>query len=184
MSQETDLDEIQQNVLLEKVDEILMQIVKALPDQHKIKTLTHCMLPYMKNIIDESTNKQLLIISQTDFVHFLFGNEPNQLGLEVNESHIICLLHLLVQEAEEDDKEDDPENKFILFDEFIELVKTYMKKELIMEQSKNLGINYEILSKESVEYLFQIRSSLMTSEDGDSNNEDDSPNKYQRSVPF
>jgi hypothetical protein len=36
-----------------------------------------------------------------------------------------------------------------------------MKKELIMQQSKGLGINYDILSKESVEFLFQIRSSLM-----------------------
>jgi len=51
--------------------------------------------------------------------------------------------------------------RYILFDEFIELVKTYMKKELIMKQSVSLGINYGILSKESVEFLFQIRSSLM-----------------------
>ena len=43
----------------------------------------------------------------------------------------------------------------------MELVKTYMKKELIMNQSKQLGIHYDILSKESVEFLFKIRSSLM-----------------------
>ena len=53
------------------------------------------------------------------------------------------------------------DNKFILYDEFIELVKTYMKKELIMQQSKSLGINYDILGRESVEFLFQVRSSLM-----------------------
>lgn len=41
------------------------------------------------------------------------------------------------------------------------MVKTYMTKELIMQQSKSLGINYDILSKASVEFLFQIRSSLM-----------------------
>ena len=29
-----------------------------------------------------------------------------------------------------------------------------MKKELIMNQSKGLGINYDILSKQSVEFLF------------------------------
>ena len=46
-------------------------------------------------------------------------------------------------------------------EEFIELVKTYMTKELIMQQSKSLGINYDILSKAGVEFLFQIRSSLM-----------------------
>lgn len=40
-------------------------------------------------------------------------------------------------------------------------MKTYMTKELIMQQSKSLGINYDILSKASVEFLFQIRSSLM-----------------------
>ena len=36
-----------------------------------------------------------------------------------------------------------------------------MKKEPIMQQSRSLGINYDILSKESVEFLFRIRSSLM-----------------------
>jgi hypothetical protein len=36
-----------------------------------------------------------------------------------------------------------------------------MKKELIMKQSKSLGIHYDLLSKESVEFLFKIRSSLM-----------------------
>ena len=79
---------------------------------------------------------------------------------------MICLLHLLVQEDDEGNGGDDVEesgsqNKFILFEEFIELVKTYMTKELIMQQSKSLGINYNVLSKESVEFLFQIRSSLM-----------------------
>ena len=73
----------------------------------------------------------------------------------LGESHIVCLLHLLVQE------EDDENEKFILYDEFVELVKTYMKKELILEESKGLGIHYDILSKESVEFLFQIRSQLM-----------------------
>lgn len=62
----------------------------------------------------------------------------------------------------EDEKDQqDTQNKYILYDEFVELVKTYMKKELIMNQSKGLGINYDILSKQSVEFLFQIRSSLM-----------------------
>lgn len=90
------------------------------------------------------------------------GKGDNQLGLELGESHVVCLLQLLVQETGEDD-EKDPEaiTRFILIDEFIELVKTYMKKELIMEQSKGFGIHYDILSKESVEFLFQIRSSLM-----------------------
>ena len=68
---------------------------------------------------------------------------------------MVCLLHLLVQE------EDEESAKFILYDEFVELVKTYMKKELILEESKGIGIHYEILSKESVEFLFQIRSQLM-----------------------
>lgn len=55
----------------------------------------------------------------------------------------------------EDEKEQqDTQNKYILYDEFVELVKTYMKKELIMNQSKGLGINYDILSKQSVEFLF------------------------------
>jgi len=86
------------------------------------------------------------------------------LGLQLDENHVICLLHLLVQEDDEgngEEADESQQNKFILFEEFIELVKTYMTKELIMQQSKSLGINYDILSKESVEFLFQIRSSLM-----------------------
>jgi len=41
----------------------------------------------------------------------------------------------LVQEDDEggDDVEESQQNKFILFEEFIELVKTYMTKELIMQ---------------------------------------------------
>jgi len=57
-----------------------------------------------------------------------------------------------VREDEKDQQ--DTQNKYILYDEFVELVKTYMKKELIMNQSKGLGINYDILSKQSVEFLF------------------------------
>jgi hypothetical protein len=50
----------------------------------------------------------------------------------------VCLLHLLVQEDEDEQNESgsseqQADNKFILYDEFIELVKTYMKKELIMQ---------------------------------------------------
>lgn len=62
---------------------------------------------------------------------------------------------------DQENQDQSQSNKYILFDEFIELVKTYMKKELIMQQSKSLGLNYDILGQESVEFLFQIRSSLM-----------------------
>ena len=41
------------------------------------------------------------------------------------------MLHLLVQEDEDAETKEQP--KFILYDEFVELVKTYMKKELIMK---------------------------------------------------
>ena len=79
--------------------------------------------------------------------------------------------------------------KFIQYDEFVELVKTYMKKELIMKQSKSLGINYDILSKESVEFLFKIRSSLMHEQaNGDFLNEnsedlDDDRLRHEKPVP-
>ena len=36
-------------------------------------------------------------------------------------------------EQNEDGEQEPMDSKFILFDEFIELVKTYMKKELIMQ---------------------------------------------------
>ena len=139
--------------MLEKVDEILMQIVQKLPQQNKIRTLTQYMMPFLSNVYDEDMGRQYLIINQNAFIQFLLGQGSNQLGLQLEESHIICLLHLLVQEDEKEE-EQDSQNKYILYDEFIELVKTYMKKELIMNQSKGLGIYYDILSKQSVEFLF------------------------------
>ena len=66
-------EELEQNVLLEKVDEILMQIVQKLPDQNKIKTLTQCMMPYLTPVYDQDQQKQSLIISQNAFIQFLFG---------------------------------------------------------------------------------------------------------------
>jgi hypothetical protein len=93
-----------------------------------------------------------------------------------------------VQETgDEDEKDPESITRFILFDEFIELVKTYMKKELIMQQSKGLGIHYDILSKESVEFLFQIRSSLMHENKINEDSEDDenlvTTSKLQKAVP-
>lgn len=192
------VQDLEQNELLEKVDEILMQIVQRLPPTQKIRTLTHLMMPYLSPICDPTKQKQYLIISQNAFIQFLLGQNKNQLGLELDESHIICLLHLLVQEDEDESQASDLQNqtKFILYDEFIELVKTYMKKELIMQQSKSLGINYDILSKESVEFLFQVRSSLMYDNNQNINensaDEDDetfanrgveTPQKKPKSVP-
>lgn len=40
MENSDNIDDLEQNVLLEKVDEILMQIVQRLPQHHKIRTLT------------------------------------------------------------------------------------------------------------------------------------------------
>lgn len=73
-----------------------MQIVRCLPEKHKIKTLTSCMMPYLRPVFDETQSKQFLIISQDDFIHFLLGKGSNQLGLELDESHVVCLLQLLV----------------------------------------------------------------------------------------
>lgn len=133
-----------------------MQIVQRLPPTQKIRTLTHLMLPFLTPVYDQEKERQFLIISQGAFVEFLLGQNKNQLGLQLEESHVVCLLHLLVQEDEDEQPESaaQADSKFILYDEFIELVKTYMKKELIMQQSKSLGINYEVLGKESVEFLF------------------------------
>ena len=96
---------------------------------------------------------------------------------------------------DENGGQQDSQNKYILYDEFIGLVKTYMKKEPIMQQSQSLGINYDILSKESVEFLFRIRSSLMhdnnqninensADEDEENFGASNSPDKRpQKSVP-
>lgn len=112
-----------------------MQIVQKLPQSQKIKSLTEFMMPYLIPVYDQQQQRQYPIISQDAFIQFLLGQGENQLGLQLDENHVICLLHLLVQEDDDggDDVEESQQNKFILFEEFIELVKTYMTKELIMQ---------------------------------------------------
>jgi hypothetical protein len=72
-------------------------------------------------------------------VEFLIRPDDGCLGLNIDQTHVISLLNLLVQEesivprgAQEEEEE---KTMFILFDEFIELVKTFMKKEQILVQS-------------------------------------------------
>ena len=47
------IDELDQNELLQKVDEILMQIVSKLPSSQKIRSLTEYMTPYLIPVYDE-----------------------------------------------------------------------------------------------------------------------------------
>jgi hypothetical protein len=67
------IQDLEQNELLEKVDEILMQIVQRLPPTQKIRTLTHLMLPFLTPVYDQEKQRQFLIISQGAFIQFLLG---------------------------------------------------------------------------------------------------------------
>jgi hypothetical protein len=82
-----------------------MQIVQRLPPTQKIRTLTHLMLPYLTPLYDQEKQRQFLIISQEAFIQFLLGQNKGQLGLQLEESHFVCLLHLLVQEDEDEQNE-------------------------------------------------------------------------------
>ena len=73
-----------------------MQIVSKLPSSQKIHTLTQYMTPYLITVYDEQQQRQYPIISQDAFIQFLLGQGQNQLGLQLDENHVICLLHLLV----------------------------------------------------------------------------------------
>ena len=48
---------MEQNELLEKVDEVLMQIVHKLPPEGKIRNLTYLMMPYLQPIVDQESRK-------------------------------------------------------------------------------------------------------------------------------
>jgi hypothetical protein len=50
----SNVEDLEQNELLEKVDEILMQIVQRLPATQKIKTLTQYLMPYLSPILDQN----------------------------------------------------------------------------------------------------------------------------------
>lgn len=51
------IQDLEQNELLEKVDEILMQIVQRLPPTQKIRTLTHLMLPFLTPVFDQEKQR-------------------------------------------------------------------------------------------------------------------------------
>ena len=67
-----------------------------LPPSQKIRSLTELMMPYLIPVYDQQQERQYLIIGQDAFIQFLLGSEENQLGLQLDENHVICLLHLLV----------------------------------------------------------------------------------------
>jgi len=54
------------------------------------------MMPHLIPVYDQQQERQYLIIGQDAFIQFLLGSDENQLGLQLDENHVICLLHLLV----------------------------------------------------------------------------------------
>ena len=50
----SNVEDLEQNELLEKVDEILMQIVQRLPTTQKIRTLTSYLMPYLQPVFDQA----------------------------------------------------------------------------------------------------------------------------------
>lgn len=65
------------------------------------------MMPFLQATYDGQQHKQLLIINQEDFIEFLQGPQNEQkLGLTLDDSHVYCLLHLLVQEDEVSETKD------------------------------------------------------------------------------
>lgn len=67
-----------------------------LPPSQKIRSLTELMMPHLIPVYDQQQERQYLIIGQDAFIQFLLGSDENQLGLQLDENHVICLLHLLV----------------------------------------------------------------------------------------
>jgi hypothetical protein len=84
-----------------------MQIVQKLPANNKIRSLTELMMPLLMAVQGEDQQNEYLIVTQEDFIQFLLGEGPENLGLQIEENNIICLLNMLVQEKSLDENEDE-----------------------------------------------------------------------------
>ena len=97
------------------------------------------------------------------------------LGITFSDKELYCLLHILVREQEtpvdasqnstaqggnESLNQTQDSAGYILYRDVYTLVRNYLRKQKIMEQSINLGLNYQVLTKTTFDFLLRIKQVL------------------------
>ena len=91
--------EIDSDELMLHIDEALNKIVQSLPPNKTKTALNKQMLPAMVSILNETTQKNVLVIQPQTFIQCLV----HSMQITLSEKELYCLLHILVREQETDD---------------------------------------------------------------------------------
>ena len=91
--------EIAGDELMLRIDEALHKIVQSLPPTKTKTALNRQMLPHMVSILNETTQRNVLVIQPQTFLQCLAQN----MQITFSEKELYCLLHVLVREQETDD---------------------------------------------------------------------------------
>lgn len=96
------------------------------------------------------------------------------LGISFSDKELYCLLHILVRESDANNNSADgpaPDGSvtgglnpaqqdtagYILYKDVYTLVRNYLHKEKLMQQSISLGLDYSVLSKVTFDFLLRLK---------------------------
>ena len=101
------------------------------------------------------------------------------LGITFSDKELYCLLHILVRESDPAEPAPDgsaagglnpaqPETPgYILYKDVYTLVRNYLHKEKLMQQSINLGLDYSVLTRVTFDFLLRLKQVLNDQENKD-----------------
>lgn len=97
------------------------------------------------------------------------------LGINFSDKELCCLLHILVREPDANVGESYGEKSltetgqdnsgYINYRDVYTLVRNYLRKQKVMTQSQDLGLDYHILTKASFDFLLRIKQVLSNQDD-------------------
>lgn len=111
------------------------------------------------------------------------------LGISFSDKELYCLLHILVRESETQNNsqidisgslgpneglnQTQDNAGYILYRDVYTLVRNYLHKEKVMQQSISLGLDYQVLTKATFDFLLRIKQVLTGSDDKDNKSASD-----------
>ena len=149
------------------IDEALLKIVSKLPSKRKKTDLNKKLLPLAKATFEQESNETLLVLQPQVFIQCLVQT----LGVSFTDKELYCLLHILVRETGDALAESEGLNAsadssgFILYRDVYTLVLNYLRKEKIMAKSVKLGLDYQVLTKATFDFLLRIKQVLNADEE-------------------
>ena len=156
------------------IDQALLKIVKALPDSNKKASLNKKMLPLARSVVDPQSNERTLVLQPQTFIQVMVQT----LNINFTDKELYCLLHILVREqpdgasemlgesaGEKNLSEAQDSQGYIIYRDVYTLVRNYLRKEKIMAQSVGLGLDYQVLTKATFDFLLKIKQALTRQDD-------------------